>query len=170
MAVTLDADGQRGSRQAGTAWESYAGLGAQDNRGTCEVELRPSWLNSRNRCLKMCKMFSLDLNRKGRYVTQNIYAEFIKVNPWPVEFEESVKPTIADYAKHMPTVIGVLEKVVSELETFPPNPEYFRDPRPSMHDMRIWLTVSDGRLRFNLKVEYRLDSKACYIVDFRPKS
>ena len=103
-------------------------------------------------------------------MTHKLYEEFIQLNPWPVEFDDPVKPKVETYYKKHPTVIGVLEKIVSKLETFPPDPDYFEDPKPSLHDMRIWLTVSEGSLRFKLKVEYRLDQKTCFIVEFVPKS
>ena len=99
-----------------------------------------------------------------------LYEQFIKLNPWPVEFEESVQPKVESYHHQHPAVAGMLEKVVSKLETFPPDEHYFKNPRPSLHDMRIWLTVSEGRLRFLLKVEYRLEQKTCFIVEFLPKS
>jgi hypothetical protein len=98
-----------------------------------------------------------------------LYKEFAKASPWPVEFDDAVLDGIAEYAERSPMVIGVLERVVSKLAIFPPDPAFFLDPRPSFHDMRIWLTVSEGNLRFLLKVEYRLDSKTCFIVDFQPK-
>jgi hypothetical protein len=99
-----------------------------------------------------------------------LYEEFIKANPWPVVFEDSVKPKVEGYHAKRPMMVGVLERVVSRLETFPPDDHYFKNPRPSLHDMRIWLTVSEGRLRFMLKVEYRLELKTCFIVQFVPKS
>lgn len=103
-------------------------------------------------------------------MTQKLYEEFIKLNPWDVEVDEPIKPKIAEYSAKHPTVISVLEKVVSKLETFPPDPDFFDDPKPSLHDMRIWLTVTDGSLRFVLKVEYRLDQEKCFIVEFLAKS
>lgn len=103
-------------------------------------------------------------------MTHPLYGQFIKLNPWPVEFEESVQPKIEAYHRQHPAVAGILEKVVSKLETFPPDKDYFENPRPSLHDMRIWLTVSEGRLRFTLKVEYRLEPQTCFIVEFLPKS
>lgn len=87
-----------------------------------------------------------------------------------MEFDELVKEPIGVYFDANPALAGILDKVTSKLETFPPDPNYFKDPKPSLHDMRIWLTVSDGHLRFMLKVEYRLDKKTCFIVDFDPKS
>lgn len=103
-------------------------------------------------------------------MTHQLYAEFKKLNPWPVEFEESVQPRVEAYYQKHPAVAGVLEKVVSKLETFPPDGNYFKNPRPSLHDMRIWLTVSEGRLRFRLKVEYRLELRTCFIVEFMAKA
>jgi hypothetical protein len=103
-------------------------------------------------------------------LTRKLYEEFIKANPWQVEFEDSIQSRVAAYYKKHPTIVGVLEKVVSKLETFPPDENYFENPRPSLHDMRIWLTVSEGRLRFVLKVEYRLEPKTCFIVEFVPRS
>jgi hypothetical protein len=99
-----------------------------------------------------------------------LYEAFINLNPWPVEFEESVKPKVEAYHAKHPFVAGVLGKVVLKLETFPPDDHYFENPRPSLHDMRIWLTVSEGRLRFLLKVEYRFEQKTCFIVGFIPRS
>ena len=103
-------------------------------------------------------------------MTRKLYEEFIKLNPWPVEFEEGITPQVSVYYLKHPSVISVLENIVSALETFPPDDKYFEDPRPSLHDMRIWLTVSEGSLWFRLKVEYRLDQKTCFIVHFVPKS
>jgi hypothetical protein len=103
-------------------------------------------------------------------VALKLYEDFIKANPWPVEFDNPVKPKVEDYCKKHPTVVGILKEVVSKLGTFPPDPNYFDNPKPSLHDMRIWLTKSDGSLRFMLKVEYRLNQKTCFIVDFLPKS
>ena len=103
-------------------------------------------------------------------MAHKLYEEFIKVNPWLVDFDDPLKPKIEDYSGKHPSIVGVLDKVVSKLETFPPDRDYFENPRPSLHDMRIWLTVSDGALRFLLKVEYRLDQKTCFIVEFVPKS
>lgn len=99
-----------------------------------------------------------------------LYADFMKLNPWPVEFDEPVKEPLRQYSDANPELVGVLAKIASKLETFPPDPDYFEDPKPSLHDMRIWLTVSEGHLRFMLKVEYRLDKMTCFIVDFDPKS
>jgi hypothetical protein len=103
-------------------------------------------------------------------LTYKLYEEFIKLNPWSVEFEDSVKPQVSFYYSKHPSLMSVLEKIVSKLETFPPDDQYFKDPKPSLHDMRIWLTISEGVLRFRLKVEYRLDQKICFIVEFTPKS
>jgi hypothetical protein len=102
-------------------------------------------------------------------LTRKLYEEFIKLNPWSVEFEDGATPQVSVYCSRHPSIVSVLEKVVLKLETFPPDDRYFEDPRPSLHDMRIWLTVSEGSLRFRLKVEYRLDQKTCFIVDFAPK-
>ncbi len=103
-------------------------------------------------------------------MAQKFHEEFIKLNPWDVEFDDPVKPKIEDYSAKHPTVIGVLERVVSKLETFPPDPDFFEAPQPSLHDMRIWLTITDGSLRFVLKVEYRLDQEKCFITEFFAKS
>ena len=103
-------------------------------------------------------------------MANELYEDFIKANPWPVKFDDPVEPKIEDYYKKHSSIVSVLEKVVSKLETFPPDPDYFENPKPSLHDMRIWLTISDGALRFLLKVEYRLAQKTCFIVDFVPKS
>jgi hypothetical protein len=103
-------------------------------------------------------------------VSHSLYRNFVAANPWQVKFEDMAMDVVEGYVERFPMVLGVLEKVVSKLETFPPDPSFFLDPRPSLHDMRIWLTVSEGNLRFVLKVEYRLDSKICFIVDFRSKS
>lgn len=103
-------------------------------------------------------------------MVHKLYEDFIKGNPWAVVFDDSIKTKVEAYYKKHPTIVGVLEKVVSKLETFPPDKDYFDNPKPSLHDMRIWLTVSEGSLRFLLKVEYRLDQKTCFIVEFIPKS
>lgn len=66
-------------------------------------------------------------------MTHKLYEEFIKLNPWLVEFEESVQPKVEAYHHKHPAVAGVLEKVVSKLETFPPDENYFQNPRPSLH-------------------------------------
>jgi hypothetical protein len=67
-----------------------------------------------------------------------LYEDFIKANPWPVEFDNPVKPKIKNYYEEHPSIVGVLEKITSKLETFPPDSDYFENPRPSLHDMRIW--------------------------------
>jgi len=103
-------------------------------------------------------------------VAHKLYQDFINANPWPVEFDELVKPKIEVYYEQHPSIVSVLDKVVSKLETFPPDPDYFEKPRPSLHDARMWVTVSEGRLRFMLKVEYWLAQKTCFIVEFLPKS
>ncbi len=48
-------------------------------------------------------------------MTHQLYAEFIKLNPWPIEFEESVQPRVEAYYKKHPAIAGVMEKVVSQL-------------------------------------------------------
>lgn len=103
-------------------------------------------------------------------MTRKWAEEFIKANPWPVVFEDSVTDQVGTYHRQHPMMVGLLERVVSKLKTFPLDDHYFKDPRPSLHDMRIWLTVTEGRLRFMLKVEYRLEPSICFIVDFVPKS
>lgn len=103
-------------------------------------------------------------------MAHKLYDDFLKANPWPVEFDDAVKPKIEDYYKKHSSIVSVLEKVVSKLETFPPDPDYFDNPKPSLHDMRIWLTHSEGNVRFMLQVEYRLNQGTCFIVEFVPKS
>ena len=103
-------------------------------------------------------------------MTQKLYEEFIKLNPWPVDFDSSIEPKVSEYCAKNPVIVGLLKKIVSKLETFPPDPDFFKDPKPSLHDMRIWLTVTEGNVRFMLMVEYRLDPKKCFIVDFDAKS
>src|SRR5665213_1762288 len=110
-----------------------------------------------------------------RMKLKGIYEELKKLNPWPVEYlsaiEDYVESVLGPRGKQKENriLLELLELTVLKLETFPPDPDFFEEPKPWFQDITIWVTVTRNHRKVSLKAQYRLSEKKCVIVEMKIK-
>jgi hypothetical protein len=106
---------------------------------------------------------------------QKIFEELKKLNPWPVEYLPAVEAYIESVfglkgkEKENRLLLELLQLTVEKLETFPPDPDFFEDPKPWFQDIYIWVTVTRNHRKVILMAQYRLSERKCVIVEMKIK-
>lgn len=106
---------------------------------------------------------------------QKIFEELRRLNPWPVEY----LPAVEDYIelligprgkeKENRLLLELLELTVEKLETFPPDPDFFEDPKPWFQDVHIWATLTHKHKKVTLMAHYRQSEHKCVIIEMKIK-
>ncbi len=107
--------------------------------------------------------------------THKLFEEFRKLNPWPVLFDGPANAVLdalvkaeegkEEGEKSQKLLIDLISKAALVLKTFPPDDNFFTDPRPSLDNLHIWLVVSVGHKKVLVKAQYRLDEHICWITE-----
>ena len=106
---------------------------------------------------------------------KKIFEELKKLNPWQVAYLPVVEKYIESFfgekgkEKENRLLLELLELTVEKLETFPPDPDFFDDPKPWFQDVTIWVTVTRTHRKVQLMAQYRLSERQCVIVEMKIK-
>ena len=104
---------------------------------------------------------------------QKIFEELRRLNPWPVEYlpavESYIESVLGSHGKERDNrlLMELLELTVEKLETFPPDPEFFEDPRPWFQDVHVWATVTHKHKKVTLMAHYRQGEHKCVVIEMK---
>jgi hypothetical protein len=104
---------------------------------------------------------------------QKVFEELRKLNPWPVEYlpvvEDYIESVLGPHGKENRLLLELLELTVEKLETFPPDPDFFEEPRPWFQDVHIWATLTHRHKKVTLMAHYRQGEHKCVIIEMKIK-
>src|SRR5579859_2946928 len=104
---------------------------------------------------------------------QKIFEELKKLNPWPVEYlpavQDYIESVLGPHSKEKENrlLLELLELTVEKLETFPPDPDFFEEPKPWFQDIHIWVTVTHKHKKVALMAHYRQSEHKCVVIGMK---